>query len=79
MNGVNIIKVTSAVDFLKPQVGLIPFVIDNWLILLPSMYILSKVMLHKIYYQSYWKADKSENDKEHANKTLIHKVLQKFN
>ena len=78
MNGVNIIKVTSAVDFLKPQAGLISFVIDNWLILLPSMYILSKVMLHKIYYQ-YWKADKSENDKEHANKTLIHKVLQKFN
>ena len=79
MNGVNIIKVTSAVDFLKPQVGLISFVIDNWLILLSSMYILSKVMLHKIYYQSYWKAGKSENDKGHENKTLIHKVLQKFN
>ena len=64
---------------MKPQVGLIFFVIDNRLILLLSIYILSKVMLHKIYYQSYWETDKSQNDKEHENKTLIDKILQKFN
>ena len=48
---------------------------EHRLILFPSMYILLKVMSHKIYYKSYWETDKNQNDKEHENKNLIDKLL----
>ena len=68
--GVNIMKLTRGIGFMKHRVSLILFVIDNCLIILLSIY------NHKSYYvkNSIHPTRKSHinyNDKEDQNKSLI--------